>query len=77
VIDTTPSLAQLGAAARRRRLELDLHQEELAARTGLHRTYIGGVERGERNPTWRVLAAIASGLHIGMSELVERAEREL
>ena len=45
-------------------------------RTGLHRTYLGGIERGERNPTWKTLATIAAGLGVSLSQLVKRAEDE-
>jgi len=44
-------------------------QEELAFRVGVHRTYLGGIERGERNPSLRNLAAIANGLWTSLSEL--------
>jgi transcriptional regulator with XRE-family HTH domain len=53
-----------------------LAQDDLAVRTGLHRTYLGGIERGERNPTWKTLATIAAGLDVSLSQLVLRAEEE-
>ncbi|MHB8192945.1 MAG: helix-turn-helix domain-containing protein [Bellilinea sp.] len=40
---------KFGNGVKKRRLELGLTQEELAAISGLHRTYIADVERGERN----------------------------
>lgn len=46
-------------------------QEELAFQSGLHRTYISGVERGVRNPTVLVLAQIAEALEISPSQLLE------
>lgn len=42
-------LQQFGNCVRIARTNLGISQEELAARAGLHRTYLGGVERGERN----------------------------
>lgn len=45
-------------------------QEELAATLGMHRTYIGLIERGERNPTIRTLYKIAKALKISASELL-------
>ncbi len=44
-------------------------QEELARRAKRHWTYIGGVERGERNPTLEVIADIAEALGVSVSEL--------
>jgi transcriptional regulator with XRE-family HTH domain len=42
-------LVKFGSRVRAERKKISISQEELAARTGLHRTYIGAVERGERN----------------------------
>ena len=69
-------LNHLGNAIRRRRRELGLSQEELAERAGLHRNYIGGVERGERNVGFRNLARISSALEITMADLMYRTEKE-
>ena len=44
-------------------------QEELAHRTHRHWTYIGGVERGERNPTLQVIADLAKALGVPIREL--------
>ena len=52
----------LGPAIRRHRELIRLSQEELAARAGLDRTYVSGVERGRRNPTVDVLQRLANAL---------------
>jgi transcriptional regulator with XRE-family HTH domain len=46
-----------------------LTQEGLADRSGLDRSYVGGVERGERNPTLAAIEKIADGLGISLVEL--------
>lgn len=61
---------RFGAAVRRRRAALGLSQEALAERAGLHRTYIGGIERGERNVTLRVAAKLARALTTSFADLV-------
>lgn len=56
------------------RAERDLSQEELGQRAGLHRNYIGGVERGERNIARAALLRLAAGLDVPLAELVVHAK---
>lgn len=64
----------LGATIRRRRKALGLSQEALADAVCIHRTYIGSVERGERNVSVQNLALIAAALGWRLSELITNAE---
>lgn len=66
-----------GKAVRLRRHELELSQEELGARCGLDRTYISGIERGERNPTIQTIWRVADGLQSAPSKLVQQAQRRI
>jgi transcriptional regulator with XRE-family HTH domain len=56
---------------RRLRKEQGLSQEALADRAGLHRTYVGAVERGERNITLVSANRIARALGLELSELLK------
>lgn len=58
-----------GRAVRRLRQRKGLSQEQLADESELDRSYIGGVERGERNPSLVAITKIASGLGVSLSEL--------
>lgn len=49
-------------------------QESFADAVGLHRTYIGAIERGERNVSIENLCAIAAALKISLSSLIIQAE---
>lgn len=60
---------RFGRAIRRRRRELDLSQEELAEKSGLHRNYISGIETGERNPSLKNIVKLAAALDISVSDL--------
>jgi transcriptional regulator with XRE-family HTH domain len=60
---------RLGKAVRRRRHRLGVSQEAFADLCGLDRTYIGGIERGERNVALVNIERIARALRISLSEL--------
>lgn len=62
----------VGKNLKRIRKEAGLSQEDLAWESGLHRTYVSGVERGVRNPTILVLQQIADALQVEPSELLSR-----
>ena len=64
-----------GRAVRVRRKRLGLSQEQLAEASGLHRTYIGGVERGHRNLTLTAIAHLSAALDVSPAELLAEAER--
>jgi len=51
-----------------------LSQEELAEECGYHRTYVGGIERRERNITIATLEALAGALRVDPLELLKRTE---
>ena len=71
---TAPETAALGQAVRELRAERGLSQEALAQASELHPTYLSGIERGARNPTWRTLGRLCDALGVELSELVRRAE---
>ena len=59
-----------GERVRELRKALGFSQEGFAAECGIDRTYIGGIERGERNPALRKIEAIADALGVSLSELM-------
>ena len=62
---------QLGRTVRKRRHALGLSQEGLAEKADLHWTYIGGIERGERNVGLLNIVKIAHALGITPARLLE------
>jgi transcriptional regulator with XRE-family HTH domain len=69
------SLEQLfGAALRECRKSRGLSQEALAFESGYHPTYIGQVERGQKNPSLRAIFGLAKALRVLPSELLKRVE---
>ncbi len=75
-----PSLARkIGSVVRSLRLEAGLSQEALAERCDLHRTYIGFIERGEKNVTVITVHRITEALGVSLPHffrLVEEAAHE-
>jgi transcriptional regulator with XRE-family HTH domain len=63
-------LRDLGVRIREKRLERGWTQDQLAEKCGLHRTFIGSVERGERNVSILNLRLIAGVLRAGLAELL-------
>jgi len=65
-----------GLEIKRRRIELGLSQEALALLCDLHRTYVGSVERGERNVSLKNIISIATALRCNPSDLLECLKKE-
>ncbi|HOX45648.1 MAG TPA: helix-turn-helix transcriptional regulator [Myxococcota bacterium] len=66
-----PDLVTLGRWIRDQRQQQGLTQEELAFRSGLHRTYVGSVERGERNLSVLNIIRLARALGVQPAELLQ------
>lgn len=67
----------VGKTIRQLREAIGVSQEELAYRAGLHRTYIGGVERGERNLGVENLIRIARALEVSPTALLENVSKQV
>jgi transcriptional regulator with XRE-family HTH domain len=65
-----PELVAFGRRLRKLRKAAGMTQEELAHAAGLHWTYVGQIERGERNLTYKNVAKLARGLGLEATELV-------
>lgn len=69
-------LVVFGKNVQKYRKKLNISQEKLAEYAGLHRTYIGMVERAERNITLVNMEKIAKALKVEIKDLVEYADNE-
>jgi transcriptional regulator with XRE-family HTH domain len=63
----------LGRSVKECRLKIGMTQQQLADACGLDIGYIGGIERGQRNPTLGVMQSIASVLEVRVSHLLKKA----
>jgi transcriptional regulator with XRE-family HTH domain len=64
----------LGQLIRARREALGISQEDLGAAAGMDRSHMGAIERGEGNPSYGSLLAIADALHLRLSQLQTAVE---
>ncbi len=76
VSTAVPNNAELGRAIRRLRRARGLTIEDLAHDADMHPTYLSGIERGVRNPTWSKLASLARALNVPVAEVARDAEAE-
>lgn len=67
----TPIRKAFGLKVRMRRFELGITQEELAEKADLHPTYVGSVERGERNIALENIVALAKALKCSAKDLMD------
>jgi transcriptional regulator with XRE-family HTH domain len=70
----SPTSADLGRVIRQLRRKRKLTIEDLAFASGVHPTYVSGIERGTRNPSWEKACALAHGLGITIAYLSTRTE---
>ena len=66
---------KLGKRIRSIRQRKEWTLEKLAERAGMHVTYLSSIERGHRNPTLNVLASLARGLAVTLSDLLVGVEK--
>lgn len=64
-------LQNFGTRVREERLKRNLSQEELASFARVHRTYIGMIERAEKNITLKNIEKVATALNIPINELLD------
>lgn len=64
-------LIKFGQRVRAERAKLGLSQESLASRAGVHRTYVGMIERAEKNITLENIEKICKALKISLSDFFE------
>jgi transcriptional regulator with XRE-family HTH domain len=69
-------LDEFGAKIRQLRVEQGLSQEQLSFKTGFHRTYIGMVERGERNISLNNIGVFGKVFNLTISKLLEFPDEE-
>lgn len=67
-------ISETGQRIRNYRIQQGLSQESLSEKSGLHPTYIGQIERGEKNATIESIEKIANGLSVPMSRLFENID---
>ena len=66
----TPTRIKFGKLVRKKRLDRELTQEGLAEKSGLHPTYVGSVERGERNISLENIITLAKALQCSPRDLI-------
>ena len=71
-----PTSADLGRAVRRLRRERGVSIQALACTAGMHPTYLSGIERGVRNPSWEKITRLARALDLPVWMIARKADAE-
>jgi transcriptional regulator with XRE-family HTH domain len=74
VLDRPPAQIAFGRAVREVRVSRGVSQEALAFEIGVHRTYLGSIERGERNVSLLNIVRVARALNLSGADLLQKAE---
>ena len=69
--------AAFGIVLRRLRTEKKVSQEELAAQSGFHRTYISLLERGKKSPSLNTIFKLSSSLGLPLKDFMSMVEKEI
>ena len=69
-MEKEPILLLFGKNVQKHRMDQQLSQEQLADKAGVHRTYIGMIERAEKNITLKNIEKIANALQVKISDLL-------
>lgn len=69
-MEKQPILLRFGQSVQQHRKALGLSQEQLADKAGVHRTYIGMIERAEKNVTLCNIERLAKALNVPICELL-------
>lgn len=73
-VDNKDLALNVGAMVRQLRLAANMSQEEFADRCGVHRTYIGSIERGEKAITLETAQKIVDALNVSLSQFFKKLE---
>jgi transcriptional regulator with XRE-family HTH domain len=71
------SAEKFGEVIRKLRLQRKMSQDALADKAKLHRNYIGGIERGERNPSLGIILTLSAALGIKPGRLLDRLSHQV
>jgi len=75
-MEDKPLTKRFGSTVRRLRVAAGLSQEDFADLCGLHRTYVGSIERGEKSVTIETGNKLARALNLSLQQLFQEMEEE-
>lgn len=74
--DRASTQARLGRAVKQIRIQRGLTEEQVSAASRLHPTYISGIERGARNPSWEAITRLAGGIGVPTADIAQHYDAQ-